>query len=165
MTRPPNRNKRAIFRYWLAFVALLGLFHLGLLVARDVWEMAMVWTAELLGISLSLLGHAAQVEGNVVTSSLLDVNVIRDCTAVHPGALLIAGILAYPSTLKMKLLGLTSGVPALIAVNQGRLVSLCYVGSLSPDNLEAAHLIVWQSLIVLASVLIFAVWAIFAGER
>ncbi len=160
-----TNKKRAILRYWLVFVALLGLFHLGLLVALDTWKVLIGWTAELLALSLSLLGHHAQAEGRLVTSSLVNINVIRDCTAVHPGAILVAGVLAYPSTWKMKLLGVATGVPALIVINQGRLVSLCYVGSWYPERLEFFHLIVWQSLIVLASVLLFAFWAGFAGRR
>ncbi len=136
-----------------------------LLATWDRWEFMLVSTAQLLAMSLTLLGHTAEVHGKLVTSSLLDVNVIRDCTGVHPMAIFVAGVLAYPSRWKWKLLGILAGIPALIAINQGRLVSLCYVGRSYPESLETVHLIVWQSLIVVFGVVLFAVWAVIAGRR
>ncbi len=158
-------KNRTMFRCWLCFVALLAIFHVFLLVGWGYWDVAVVWTAQLLAWSLSLLGHTAQSDGTRVLSTLYSVNVIRDCTAVHPIGIFVAAVVAYPARWRAKLIGVAAGVCALIVVNQVRLVSLCYIGRWYAKGFEVSHLIVWQALIVLFSVVLFLAWAMVADRR
>ena len=56
---------------------------------------------------------------------------------------------------RARLLGLVAGFPILLLVNQVRLVSLCYIDRWYPRALETVHMLVWQSLIVLLTLLVF----------
>ncbi len=158
-------ENRTMFRCWLVFVAILAVFHLLLLVGWNYWDIAALWTARSLAWTLSLLGYAAHSEGTKVVSSLYSVNIIRDCTAIHPIGIFLAGVLAYPAGWRSKLLAVGGGVLALLAVNQVRLVSLCYVGRWYQRGFEVAHVIVWQGLIVLFSVGFFLAWTVLADRR
>ena len=48
-------------------------------------------------------------------------------------------------------------------INQVRLVSLFYIGHWFPGSFQTAHLVVWQSLMIFATVILWLLWA--AGSR
>ena len=159
-----DRN-RPMLRYWLTFVVLLGGFHAALTTGERFWNAIDAGTASLLAWCLSLLGHEATAHRDLVTSSLYSVTIVHECTAVHPIAAFSAAILAYPLAWRARLLGIAVGVPALVILNQVRLVSLCYIGRWYPASFETAHLLVWQSLIVLLTALLFVGWIFVAARR
>ena len=152
---------KSLLRYWLVFVVLLAGFHAALTVGDRFWGALEAGTASWLAFSLSLLGRGGKAYHNVVTSSFAPVAIVRECTAVHPIAAYSAAVLAYPLSWRSRLVGLAVGVPALLVLNQVRLVSLCYIGLWYPLQLHTAHLLVWQSLIVVLTVVLFVVWVLF----
>jgi len=130
------------------------------------------WVNELLTVGLAsasaavldLLGADGRAEGAIVRSSWLDFEVIGECTAVHVTALFTCALLAYPHGLKQKALGLAIGIPLIQAINVVRLVSLAWIGHAWPQALDAAHTIVWQSLIVFFALFIWTLWVV-AADR
>jgi archaeosortase B (VPXXXP-CTERM-specific) len=152
-------------RYWLTFLVLLGAFHASLTVGEPFWRALDAGTARLLARCLTLLGHGASAHRDVVTSSLCSVTIVHECTAVHPIAIFIAAVIAYPLAWTARLSGIAVGVPTLLIINQVRLVSLCYIDRWHPTSFEAAHLLVWQSLIVLSTALLFVVWVFLTTRR
>ena len=153
-----------MLRYWLTFLVLLGGFHAALTKGERFWNAIDAGTATLLAWCLSLLGHEASVHRDLVTSSLYTVTIVHECTAVHPIAAYCAAILAYPLGWRARVLGIALGAPALVIVNQVRLVSLCYIGRWYPESFATAHLLVWQSLIVLLTALLFVAWIVFGAR-
>ena len=75
--------------------------------------------------------------------------IIDECTGVSPFIIYLAAIVAYPSELRAKGVGLLMGAFGLFAVNLVRTVSLYYIGAAFPDLLDFAHLVMWQSLIII----------------
>jgi exosortase/archaeosortase family protein len=69
-----------------------------------------------------------------------------------------------PARWTRKLIGLGVGLPLLLAINQVRLVSLCYVQHWIPEYFETIHILIWQSLIVVLTVALWLVWAITLAE-
>ncbi len=159
-----DRN-RPMLRYWLIFVVLLGAFHASLTVGEPFWRALDAGTASLMAWCLSFLGHGASAHRAVVTSSLCSVTIIHECTAVHPIAIFAAAVIAYPLSWTARLMGIAIGVPTLLVINQVRLVSLCYIGRWYPASFEPAHLLVWQSLIVLLTALLFVGWIFLTTRR
>lgn len=161
-TRPStalwNRHRR-LLPVWSKFVGMLALA-----AALDEWANELVnvrfsvATARLTGWTLGLLGHDVTTDGAVVRSPLCTFEVIGECTAYYPAAIFLAAVVAYPCRWRAKLLGSGLGVPAVILLNQVRLLSLCFLFRWSPASLETAHVLVWQSLIVFLTLLLWLVW-------
>jgi len=128
-----------------------------------VWDFLDIWTARMTAWSLFLLGADGHAEGKLVVSSIFSIQIIRECTAVHPLMIFVAAVVAYPCRWRLKALGIGAGALALLLINQFRLVSLCYIGHWYPDMFETAHMLVWQSLIIFITVLLWVVWASIAG--
>ena len=71
----------------------------------------------------------------------------------------MAALVAFPSRLAHKSLGVLIGVLGLSLVNLARTVSLYYVGAFYPDLLDLSHLVVWQSLMIVFAILLWLLWA------
>ncbi len=170
VTRLQNFWQRngVIIRSWLVFALMIGVFttlllFLNLYTGFDAWLNRA--TASMLAGALWLLGAGGQTAGTVVTSKIFSAEIITECTAIFPLMIFLAAVIAYPSAWKKKLWGMALGVPAILFVNLIRLVSLFYIGYWFPNVFEAAHLLVWQSLIIFFAVLFWLVWVEFFVHR
>ena len=85
-------------------------------------------------------------------------DIVAECTAVGPLVLFIGAVAAYPSPLRAKSLGVLLGLVVLSAVNLVRIISLFLIGSAYPEYLEVAHLLVWQTAIILFAIILWLFW-------
>ncbi len=126
---------------------------------QPAWEALDEWTAKLTAVSLNLLGVEASTEGKIVRSSMFTIKIIRGCTGIHQIIMYVAAVIAYPCRWRPKLIGIGMGVVAHLFVTQVRVVSLCYIGSYYPAHFEFAHMVFWQSLVVILTVFMLILWA------
>lgn len=117
--------------------------------------------ARIVSAILNLLGNETRVVGTTVASAQFGISVVTACTGVFMTAAFVAAVIAYPSRLRAKLVGAGLGTAAIFALNVIRLVSLFYVGVYLPRFLEPAHLLVWQSLLI---VFVVGLWLFWAGR-
>ena len=73
--------------------------------------------------------------------------------------ILLCAVFSYPCKIKGKLLGIAIGMPALFLLNLIRMVTLFYIGTFLPGFFETTHILVWQSLMILAVIAIWFIWA------
>ena len=135
---------------WLILAGSLGLAlavycgFLGESWIKYVAALTATWT----GQALNLLGAATTVDGTILSSEGFAINIVAECTVVGPIILFVGAVVAYPAPLKAKGLGAMLGLAALTAVNVVRIMSLFLIGLSYPQYLSAAHLLVWQSAII-----------------
>ena len=136
--------------------ALLQTYPVAFVVAR--------FTSTLVGISgalIHLFGGKAAVDGVVLASPEgFAVRVENGCNAINVTILLWSAILVYPAPWIEKLKGLAVGSAALHAINLLRIISLYYLGRYNQGWFEFAHLYLWESLIVVDTLVIFWGWAV-----
>jgi exosortase H (IPTLxxWG-CTERM-specific) len=108
---------------------------------------------------LNLFGTAASVSGTHLSSKDFGINIVDGCNGVFATAILLAGIVAYPSKIKDKLIGILIGIPAIFIINQLRVVSLFYLGRSYPTVFEEVHVYVWQPVIIIFAILVWDFWA------
>lgn len=159
---PPSFLQRnwGLFKNWLIFVLILGLF-----VAADqryyVWVNTVLveWTTHLTASVTRLMGIGGTARGRFLHTRICSFEIIGECTAYYPVGIFVAAVCAFPARWFRKLLGIGLGVPAVLSINQVRLVSLCYVAHWFPEHFETFHVVVWQSLIVILTVVLWLIWA------
>jgi len=150
-----------VLRSWLVFVACFATLHT--ILAHDpgsILEYANEWTARATALALWLIGMGGHAQGTTVYSEVLPVRIIAECTGIVPILLFTSAVIAYPCRWRPKLLGILLGVPAILLCNLIRLVSLCLVGHWFPEAFEVTHLLVWQSLIVFLTIVVWIVWTL-----
>jgi archaeosortase B (VPXXXP-CTERM-specific) len=160
------RRYGALFKHWALF---LGIF--GALLGIYEWKVHWVnlyfseFTAQFMAVILSLLGHEGQASGVLVSCSLCRFRIIGECTAYYPLSIFVAAVLAFPTAWSRRILGVVLGVPVMLLINQVRLVSLCYIYKPYNDIFETIHIVVWQSLIIFLTVVLWILWATTLGRR
>lgn len=93
------------------------------------------------------------------------VEVANGCNAVEVCCLLASAIIAWPTTIKARVIGVLCCVPAVQAINLLRIISLLFFSRYSPPLFDFFHLYVWEALIVIEAVLAFFFWMRWQGGQ
>ncbi len=99
------------------------------------------------------------VTGTVMRSQQFALDVRNGCNGVEAVILLAAAILAFPATLRSRLLGLAVASVAIELLNLIRLSSLFWLGEHYRPIFDFFHVAVWQLLVILAAISIFILWS------
>ncbi len=97
--------------------------------------------------------------GTVMRSPRFALDVRNGCNGVEAAILLAAAILAFPASLRSRLIGLGIASVAIELLNLVRLSSLFWLGEHHRRIFDFFHVAVWQSLIILAAISIFILWS------
>ena len=150
-------------RFFLIFISLLAiLFRIDMLdsVQRVAIEPWTGWLATASAAVMTLFDADVAHQGRVLMSkaSGFAVSIEAGCNGVEAAIILIAGMGAFPSTWKHKLLGMAVGIAAVQVVNLVRIISLYYLGKWNMTVFEFAHLYLWQALIMLDVLVVWMLW-------
>lgn len=88
-------------------------------------------------------------------------SLVPDCGALPSMSIFIAALIAFPASIRKRLLGLLIGVPILYVINLARLICLAAIGAYwkqNPEVFEFAHQYVWQAIYVLIVVGVWLLW-------
>ena len=109
---------------------------------------------------VAIFDPSAIAAGKILRSATngFAVSIEAGCNGVEATLVLIAAILAFPSSLKQKLWGLGLGFIAVQGLNVVRIISLFYLGQWSMTAFEWAHLYIWQALIMLDVLIVWLIW-------
>jgi len=115
--------------------------------------------ARMSGLVLRIFGEKATVTGCVVSSPRFAVTIYNGCNGLITSLIFISGVLAFPARASAKLIGVIGGLLAIQLINLVRIVSLFYIGIFLPQHFSDAHIFVWQSLVIIAGISLWIVWA------
>ena len=106
-------------------------------------------------------------DGRVLQSAKtgFGVSIEAGCNGVEATIVLVAAMLAFPSSWKMKLWGIGLGFIAVQAVNLIRIVSLFFLGQWNYKVFEFAHLYMWQALIMLDVLVVWLLWMRYVAKH
>lgn len=157
-------------RFLILFVVLLlGLFTVELL--QPVQDHVVIpWTALLAKISAGIAGFFDSnviSEGKVMRDAITGhgVSIEAGCNGVEACLLLVAAVVAYPSSLRLKFWGIALGFLAIQSVNLLRIITLYYMADWDPKVFEFFHLYLWQALIMLDVLVVWLVWLKQVGKE
>jgi len=115
--------------------------------------------AQVSGAVLRIFGEPASVNGCVVSSPRFAVTIYNGCNGLITSLIFVSGVLAFPARWKAKAIGVVGGLIAIQLINLVRIVSLFYIGIYLPDHFDDAHIFIWQSLVIVAGVALWVLWA------
>ena len=153
---PMASNTIAVLGVAAGVAAAFGLY-LGLF-GTPTTDVVNRLTARSSGFLLGVLGAGTMTSGTVVVSQRFAFQVVEECTVIGPLLVYAAAVLAFPAGLRGKGWGLAVGVAGLSGLNALRLVTLYFIGAYAPRYLDVAHLVIWQGVMVLTTVLLWLWW-------
>jgi len=167
---PSRRHVMTLHRIWdrpearflIVFVGFLGMSFT--IVALNPVNDAIVlpytaWIARVSGAALRVLGEPAAVTGCIVSSPRFAVTIYNGCNGLITSLILVAGVLAFPARWTAKLVGVVGGLVVIQILNLIRILTLFFIGIHFPNYFNNAHVYIWQSLIIIAGVALWVVWA------
>jgi exosortase H (IPTLxxWG-CTERM-specific) len=116
------------------------------------------FTARISGVLLNILQLDTSVDGKHLSSPNYSCVIVAECTGVFEMMILLAGILAYPTSVRKKLWGILLGCSILYATNVFRIILIVIVGNFSYQASELIHLWVWQVINILIIIAICLFW-------
>jgi exosortase H (IPTLxxWG-CTERM-specific) len=149
-------------RFAILFCVVLGaLFALEL--SQPGQAVVQPWTALVAKTGAGVIREfdgSAMSSGNVLSDpkSGFAVSIEAGCNGVEAMLVLLAAMLAFPSSWRLKIAGIVIGVIAVQVLNLARIVSLFYIGQWNYAVFEWAHLYLWQALIMLDVLIVWLAW-------
>ena len=93
------------------------------------------------------------------------VSIEAGCNGVEAAIVLIAGIVAFPASVKHKIIAILAGFFFVQALNLVRIISLFYLGQWNQTVFEWFHLYLWPALIMLDVLVVFAIYLQWLGKQ
>ena len=115
--------------------------------------------AKVSGSILQAIGENVRVAGTTITSPRFGVNINNGCNGVEAMLILLASIVAFPSSMKARAVGLLLGAVVVQVLNFIRIITLYLLGAYQPRLFDLFHTAVWQIVIILAAIGFFLVWS------
>ena len=154
-------TKSSRLRFFLIFASSM-LLGFGLLLTPPVqavdggFSQALVKSAH--GVILTFGGHATRDAAILRAPAGFGVEMRDGCNAVNVTILLWSAVLAFPAPRKQKALGLLAGSLIIQVLNIVRFISLYYIGQYSLTWFDFAHGYLWETLLVLDTMVVFWLW-------
>ena len=157
-----NQATRQRITFAINFLVLLVLFYVVIALKPVNDHVIVPFTTAITNISgmtLRTFERDISISGTTIGSPRFSVDVKNGCNAVEAMMLFAAAVLAFPAPLRSRLLALAVGLPIIQIVNMARLTSLFWLGVRHPDWFDIFHIALWQTVIILISVAMFATWS------
>jgi archaeosortase B (VPXXXP-CTERM-specific) len=106
-----------------------------------------------------------QQQGAMIIRDPVQIEIIYECTGVFSIMVLSSCILAYPTKLKEKIIGLVLIIPLILLMNLARLLVLLYVGSYHMDLFEFVHSFLWQATFIIFIIFSWLLWIELVVQR
>jgi len=104
-------------------------------------------------------GGDVYVDRDNIVVRTLTLNINHECTGIFVFMLFASFVLAYPTSIRSRLLGIGMGLPALFGINVLRLATLARIVEVYPGAFFYFHEYVWQG-VFMVIVLVGAIsWA------
>ena len=144
-----EQRKDILLKFGMLFVFFCAAFYAITRLTPSSFAPLNNYTAATLGFMLQALGMHPTVGGTLLSAGGFSVKIIDECSAIFVFILFSSFVLAYPTSLKNKAIGLIFGIPSLFAVNALRLVVVFLAGLWRPDLFEYVHVYLWQTVIII----------------
>ncbi|MCU0302997.1 MAG: exosortase H [Thermoanaerobaculales bacterium] len=154
-------------RFLIVFLSILGISFtvVALKPVNDAFVVPYTTLiAKAAGIILGWFGEDITMNGCVLRSPRFAVTIYNGCNGLITSLIFISGVLAFPAPWTAKLIGVAGGLLAIQVINMIRIISLFYIGIYLPELFNSSHIFIWQSLVILAGVTLWIIWAhLFTG--
>jgi exosortase H (IPTLxxWG-CTERM-specific) len=115
-------------------------------------------TAAMSGALASVFSGDVAWTGRFVSYRGFNLEIIDECTGLFEMVIYAVAVLAFPSPIRGKLIGLAAGLPLIYLFNVARIFVLLLAGAHSYGLFTLLHLYLWQVILVLLIAGIWLLW-------
>jgi len=152
---PANRFVVVFLLYLLALAFFYPKFSLRYV---NVVEWMSEMTAILGSLTLDVFSDEVRRTGKMISYGGFAVEIIEECTGLYEILIYTAAVLAFPTTLVKKGIGILLGAPILYATNVLRIIFLVWIGRYHLTVFDFMHLYFWQATLILMITSVWLLW-------
>lgn len=149
---------RFLSLFALIFAACYFLFGIAQGVRQGLIQPYTELLARAVAVIINIFGEGAVAEGTLVRSPRFSLAIAMGCDGIEASSLFLAGVLAFPTSWRARLIGLACGIPLIHCINLARLVGLYYAGVYLPSVVDEVHVYVAQTIVILLTTAILIFW-------
>ena len=146
------------------FLALLAAFQVAyyeFIVSSAAFKTYLAISGRLAAALLSLVGEKVTASGDMLVSTF-SLSIKQGCDGLQAMAIVVIGVLAFPSSARKKIPGVVIGIALLLVLNTLRIATLFWAGVHMPSVFQSLHVHVWPAFLVLSALVSWALWAMWA---
>ncbi|MBN1550606.1 archaeosortase/exosortase family protein [bacterium] len=144
--------------FWLFFTILIKIPR----TSEFINEHIPVFMAKSVALVLKIFGLTAKTIGPNVQiisdSEKFGFKIILACAGIFGMMIYTAAVIAYPSKIKEKIMGLIVGITGLYAINTIRMAALGIIGLKWRKQFEMAHEYLWQGIFIIFVIAFWIFW-------
>ena len=171
-----NRIRQMLVSHWLGIRVVASFF---LLIVVFFWMLTYTPFVERVDIASGLahisawfswmflrvvggvVGFSVTRNGTILGSGSFEVDVSPACSGAVPSMIYVSAVLAYPTSMRAKLIGTVLGLFIINGLNLIRVVALFLIGLYYAQIFHETHVYIAQALVVAVAV---ATWLFWAGR-
>lgn len=115
-------------------------------------------TTQVLSSFLTVIGINNTAGTYQIAFSNFAIEIVRQCTGIFEVIAITSCILAFPSPIKKKIIGISLAIPTIYFFNMGRLIFLSFLGIYYPSMFETIHDYLLQITFVFLVVFFWIFW-------
>ena len=156
-----------IGRFAITYVVLMGGFFLviGLKPIQDIIDLNGIYTQGVVRISSDLfhfMSIPCSYKGSVIRLPSISLDIKFGCNGLEAVMIYSVAVIAFPSTVKKKIIGIASGFFVIQAINILRIASLAYASVHFRGLFEYLHIYVAQGMMIAVSLGLFFLYLEYA---
>ena len=151
-------KRNEILKYIGIYAFFIVSFILFYLIFREDLRFLNNLTAQTLSLMLNILGVESTYQGQIVIASSFSFKIIDECTGLYEILVYSACVLAYPTSVNKKVIGIAMGTPFLLTINMFRILFLTFIGIWYTDLFSFFHYIVWQVTLIIFVAIVLLLW-------
>lgn len=158
-----------IKRFAITYLILMSVFFflIGFTPFQKVVDINGVYTQGVVALTAKLLGITGTpctYAGSIIRLPSISLDVKFGCNGLEAVMIYAVAVLAFPASVKKKLMGIAAGFVVLQVVNILRIAGLGYSGVHFPGMFEYIHVYVAQGMMIAVALGIFFLYLNYAGE-
>ena len=156
--RRPRRFLRALFLWLALYAATVTLYNFSYrFTSETLIKRLQVQPAAFL-IRQTLPEVPIHYTATAIRSPTLKLQIMRGCDGVEAWLLLVTAVVVFPVPARRRMAGVLYGTLLIMGLNLIRIVSLFHLAMKKPEWFELAHVMIWQSAMVLAAIAFVVIW-------
>ena len=107
---------------------------------------------------LKVLGLNVSASGITISGAGFSVKILGNCNAILETVLFLSAVIAFPATLREKVIGGSLGTIFIYLLNLLRVVILYLIGVYAPQHFEESHIYISQSIFIFLVAIFWFCW-------
>ncbi len=168
-TKKSHRVEVSIRRFALLYLSLMGAFFIliGFKPIQDIININGLYTEGVVVITsavLKTMGIPCTSRGSIIELPSIALDIRFGCNGLEAVMIYAVAVIAFPSQLEKKVIGIISGFIIIQILNVLRIAGLAYSGVYFKSLFEYIHIYVAQGVMIAISLAIFFIYLNYAGR-